>query len=137
MRAGYLATAAAALLLAFLPDAASHFATAATAGGEAPYTQTAFAAAQKAGDPILVHVTAPWCTTCAAQKPIVDALRRQPEFANLRIFDVDFDTQKPLLRKLGVRMQSTLIVYKGASETGRSSGETDPSAIKALLLKAE
>ena len=42
-----------------------------------------------------------------------------PEFANLKVFDVDFDTSKPLLRQLGVQMQSTLIVYHGAKETGR------------------
>ena len=34
------------------------------------------------------------------------------------------------------RMQSTLIVFKGNKEAGRSSGETDPKAIGALLEKA-
>ena len=34
-------------------------------------------------------------------------------------------------------MQSTLIVYKGSEEEGRSSGDTDPRAIQALLDKAE
>ena len=112
-------------------------ASAATFKEETPFSASGFAAAQKAGEPILVHVTAPWCSTCAAQKPIVDKLRAEPAFKNLAVFNVDFDTQKPLLRKLGVRMQSTLIVYKGATEQGRSSGETTPAAIKALLEKAE
>ena len=29
------------------------------------------------------------------------------------MFNVDFDTSKPLLRTLGVQMQSTMIVYHG------------------------
>jgi thioredoxin 1 len=49
------------------------------------------------------------------------------------VFDVDFDTSKPLLRQLGVQMQSTLIVYHGAKETGRMTGATDPAVIKRLL----
>lgn len=112
-------------------------ASAATFKEETPYSQSAFAAAQKANQPILVHVTAPWCSTCTAQKPIVDRLHAEPAFSNYKVFNVDFDTQKPLLRKLGVRMQSTLIVYKGATEEGRSSGDTDAGAIKALLERAE
>ena len=110
---------------------------AATFRTETPYSQSAFEAAQKSGDPILVHVTAPWCSTCTAQKPIVDGLRAEPRLGNLKIFNVDFDSQKALLRKLGVRMQSTLIVYKGKVEEGRSSGDTDPRRIKALVAKAE
>ena len=46
---------------------------------------------------------------------------------------VDFDTSKPLLRQLGVQMQSTLIVYHGAKETGRMTGAIDPAVIKRLL----
>src|SRR4051812_47075562 len=38
------------------------------------YDVAAFQAAVDAGKPILVHVTAPWCGECKAQKPIVAAL---------------------------------------------------------------
>lgn len=34
------------------------------------FTQTSFDAANAAGKPILVEVTAPWCPTCKAQAPI-------------------------------------------------------------------
>ena len=52
------------------------------------------------------------------------------------MLDIDFDTSKPLLRKLHVAQQSTLIVYKGKTEVGRSTGDTDPASIEALLAKA-
>lgn len=41
---------------------------------EATYTPAVFEAAQKVGKPILVHMTAPWCTTCATQEPILAKL---------------------------------------------------------------
>lgn len=64
-------------LLGALAAAPLLFGTAANAA-EAVFTPEAFAAAQKAGKPILVHVTAPWCTVCAAQKPILAKLEAQP-----------------------------------------------------------
>ena len=36
-----------------------------------PFTPQAFEAAQKAGKSILVHITASWCPTCKAQRPIL------------------------------------------------------------------
>jgi thioredoxin len=100
------------------------------------YSEKAFAAAQAAGKPILLHVTAPWCPTCKAQKPILSKLEGEPKYKNLVAFDVDFDTSKALLRKLHVAQQSTLIVYKGKKEMGRSTGDTDAASIEALLAKA-
>ena len=49
------------------------------------------------------------------------------------VYRVDFDTSKTLLHQLNVQMQSTLIVYHGAKETGRATGITDPDAIRKLL----
>lgn len=66
-----------------------------------PYQQTAFDAAQKANEPILVFVEASWCPVCAKERPILQQLYGTPEFAKLKVFDVDFDTSKPLLRQLG------------------------------------
>lgn len=108
----------------------------ASAAAEVPYTQAAFSAAQQQGKPILVHVTASWCPVCAKQRPIVAKLLAEPAFGALQIFEVDFDTQKDLLRSMGVQKQSTFIVYHGASERARSTGETDEAAIRALLDKA-
>lgn len=118
-------------LLALTPLA---FASA-EAGETRVYSQAAFDAAQKAGKPILVEVSAPWCPICKTQKPILAKLSADPRFKDLQIFDIDFDSQKELLRKLDVRTQSTLIAYKGATETGRSVGETQPEWIEGLVEK--
>ena len=121
-------------LIALLALAPMAFAQA-QAGEMKPYSQEAFDAAQKAGKPILVEVSAPWCPICKTQKPILAKLSADPRFKDLQIFDIDFDSQKDLLRKLDVRMQSTLIAYKGAVETGRSVGETQPEWIEGLVEK--
>ena len=100
------------------------------------YSQQAFSAAQAAGKPILLHITAPWCPTCKAQKPILSKLETLPKFKNLVVLEIDFDTSKPLLRTLHVAQQSTLIVYKGKQEVGRSTGDTNHASIETLLGKA-
>jgi thioredoxin 1 len=101
-----------------------------------PYSDVAFKAAQAAGRPILVEIHAGWCPTCKAQKPIIDKLVEAPKFKNLQIFRVDYDDMKPVVKAFGAQMQSTLIVFKGASETGRSVGDTKEASIAALLDKS-
>ncbi|MEE7459690.1 thiol reductase thioredoxin [Methylorubrum populi] len=101
-----------------------------------PYTPEALAAAQKAGKPILVEISAPWCPICKTQKPILAKLGADPRFKDLQVFDVDFDSQKPALKALNARMQSTLIAFKGEKEVGRSIGETQPEWIEGLVEKA-
>lgn len=99
-----------------------------------PYEAKALQAAQAANKPVLIDVTAPWCPTCRKQKPIVQQIEQ--ERPDLVILDVDFDSAKDVLRQLKVQNQSTLIVYRGAKEIGRSTGETDPAAIRAMVAKA-
>lgn len=40
------------------------------------------------------------------------------------------------MRRFNVQKQSTLIVFKGNQETGRSTGDTNATSIQALLGKA-
>ena len=95
-----------------------------------------FNAALKAGSPVLIHVTAPWCEVCQLQKPIVADLLTQPDFKAMKKFDVDFNSQKEILARYRVTTQSTMIVYKGGEEVYRQTGQSDAEVIEALLRKA-
>ena len=99
------------------------------------FTPQAFADAQKGGGPILVFVEASWCPTCAKERPILSELYKNPSFDALKVFDVNFDTQKDVVKEFGVRMQSTLIAFHGDKEAARATGLTDPTAIKDLVAK--
>lgn len=112
------------------------FALPALAGERQPFDATALAAEQKAGKAIVVHVSAPWCPTCKAQKPILDKLAADPAFKDFVIFELDFDTGGSALKALNARSQSTLIVFKGDKETGRSAGDTNAESIAALFKTA-
>jgi thioredoxin 1 len=106
------------------------------AGTPVPFSEEAFKAAQASNSPILVEIHADWCPTCKAQNPILDRLTADPRFRNLKIFRVDFDAMKPVVKQFGAQMQSTLIVFKGAAEQGRSVGDTKEASIAALLDKS-
>jgi thioredoxin 1 len=120
--------------LLFATVAASAAAVApASAAGPRPFNDSAFAEAQKAGKPIFVAIHASWCPTCQAQKPILAELMADSKFKDLVYFTIDFDSQKDLVRRFGARVQSTLISFKGATEQGRSVGDTNRASIASLL----
>lgn len=120
----FLTLAIAAALLASAPF---------TAQAGQPFDAHAFQQAQAAGKSILVDVTAPWCPTCKQQRPVLQQIEKdQP---SLQVFEVDFDTAKDVLKRFRVQYQSTLIVFKGAKEVGRSTGDTDPDRIRALIAR--
>ncbi len=83
-----------------------------------PYSQTEFDKLNKEGKPIVLHVHAKWCSTCATQDPILNSLMKLNEFKNLTFFNVDYDTSKDLLKTLRVSRQSAIIVFKQGKEQG-------------------
>lgn len=83
----------------------------------------------------MVAVHASWCPTCKVQKPIVEELMKQNDYKDVTTLLIDFDSEKPLLSKYKVGMQSTLIAFKGISEVGRSVGDTTRPGIEGLVKK--
>lgn len=97
-----------------------------------PFSTPALRAAQTKGDAILVDVFASWCPTCRAQAPTIEAIAASPAYAKLTILRLDFDRQVAEKKALGVNQQSTLIVFKGGKEVGRTLGVTQPDQIRAF-----
>jgi len=124
-RRSLLALASAACLLILAPSAG--------AAERAPFDRAAFDAAVAAGGPVLVDVYAPWCTTCKAQSKALETLFRKPEYAGYRVFVVDYDSEKDVMRSFDATQRSTLIVFGGGTERGRVVGDTRADAIETLL----
>ena len=101
-----------------------------------PFDRAAFEAALATGKPVLVDVSATWCSTCKQQHVVLDKLFATPKYAGFTVFTVDYDTQKDVMRSFGVQQRATLIVFKGGKEVDRSSWQTGEAAIAALLAKA-
>lgn len=115
--------------------ALSTVASIAAAGEIKPYTQAEFDKLTHEGKPVVVDVSATWCPTRKAQKSIVESLIQQPAYKDVTVLAVDFDSEKPTLRKFKVSMQSTLVAFKGTKEVGRSTGDTTPEGLEGLIRK--
>jgi thioredoxin 1 len=96
------------------------------------------AAVQKAiasGKPLVVHVSATWCSTCHAQASVLDDLKNDPAYDGVSFFRVDYDNQKDIVAKLDCP-RSTLIAYKGGKEVARMSWGTSKDSVVAVLKAA-
>jgi thioredoxin 1 len=100
-----------------------------------PYSAEALAAAQKAGEPVVLHFHASWCPTCKAQDKAFEGMTSDPSLP-VTLMEADYDKEKPLERQMKVNAQATLIVFHGATERSRSTGVTDPVRLRAVLRSA-
>jgi len=97
-------------------------------------------AALDAGKTVFVDYAADWCSTCARQERVINALRSEnPEYdANIVFVRVDWDDfgNAPVTRDRNIPRRSTLIVLKGDAELGRIVAGTSQADIKGLMDKA-
>ena len=105
-------------------------ASVALAGEVKPFTQQDFDTLTQAGKPVVLDISAPWCPTCKAQAPIVDALTKDPAYKDVTLLTIDFDSSKPTLKTFKVSQQSTLIAFKGDKEVARSTGDTTQAGLE-------
>ncbi|MDX9994776.1 MAG: thioredoxin family protein [Rhodocyclaceae bacterium] len=101
-----------------------------------PYTAAGLQQLQTAGKPAAVHFHADWCSTCKAQERAFREIKDDPELKDVALLVAHYDDERDLKRAMNVRSQSVIVVFKGAKETARLGGETQPAKIKAALLTA-
>ncbi len=100
-----------------------------------PYEASVVGKAIASGNPVVVHVYAPWCLQCHIQASYLDRLKDDPEFKDIAFFRVDYDNQKDAVAKLGCP-RSTVIAYKGGKEVTRMSWGVMKSSVVDVLKAA-
>jgi thioredoxin-like negative regulator of GroEL len=101
-----------------------------------PYQTAVVEKAIQSGAPVVVHVFAPWCLQCQAQKSILSGLAGDRTFDRVKLFRVGYDDQKDVVAALAVP-RSTLIAYKGGKEVARMSWGTSQDDVVKVLRAAE
>ena len=101
------------------------------------YTPEVLAAELAAGRTVFLDFKASWCSTCAAQERVINALMQEnPAYAqSISFLNVDWDQwgDGDLVKELNIPRRSTLVVLKGDKELGRVVAETGRDKIKALM----
>lgn len=91
----------------------------------------------KAGDTVFLDFKASWCSTCAAQERVINALKAEnPGYADkITFINVDWDDygKSDLVKRMNIPRRSTLVVLKGEQELGRIVAQTGKAEIKALM----
>lgn len=104
------------------------------------YSPEALQAALADGQTVFLDFKASWCTTCAAQGRVINALRGEnPAYdKGITFMTADWDQwgKSQIVRDLNVPRRSTLIVLRGDQELGRIIAGTAQKDIKALLDRA-
>ena len=105
----------------------------ASAGEYRAFDAASFQALQNRNAATVVFVHAPWCPVCRAQEQVIKKLLATPEYKDVNILTIDFDSQKALWSKFGAKQQSTLIGFHGRRETARLSYNADPDKVTAVV----
>ena len=99
------------------------------------YTPAALSAAQQAGKPVAVLFHADWCPTGKQQERALERMKAESGL-DVLLLVADYDKEKDLRKAMNVRVQSTLVVVRGATEKSRLGGETEPDKLRAALRAA-
>lgn len=101
------------------------------------YTEGLVRERLSAGETLLLHFSASWCTTCQAQERVLQGLRDENRTYDeaITFIEVDWDDygRSDLARRYNVRMRSILLALQGDDEIGRLVSATSPQALKDLM----
>jgi len=121
-------------------SAAAALALPATVHAAVDYTPGLVKAELAAGKTVFLDFAAAWCTTCAAQERVINALRAEnPAYdESISFINIDWDKYRgaDITKELNIPRRSTLVALRGDAEIGRIIAGTSRRDIQALMDKA-
>jgi thioredoxin 1 len=97
------------------------------------FSKADYDAAIKSGSTVVVDFHASWCPTCKKQEPILNEIVAMKGYEKVVTLKTDYDNEKDFKKSLNVSKQSTIVVFKGGKEVGRSTGSTSKDELKKLI----
>lgn len=101
------------------------------------YTPELLADRLAKGETVFIDFSATWCSTCAAQERVINALKADnPDYAaRITFIKADWDTwgKSEIVQTMKIPRRSTLVVLKGDKELGRIVAGTGQAEIRNLM----
>ena len=101
-----------------------------------PYDAGSFAQARAAGQVTALEFHSGWCPICVMQDRGIRELKDGKSLERVTVFVADFIKEAELRQRLGVTTFATLVVFRGAEEKARATGEFQPEKLRQLFDKA-
>ncbi len=90
---------------------------------------------QRAEQPLVIDVWAPWCGPCRAMAPHLAAIRSEYT-GRVEVWKINADEHPDVVRDLRVFGIPTLVVYSGGVEVARRTGGMTAASIRGLFERA-
>ncbi|WP_456475572.1 thioredoxin family protein [Candidatus Pyrohabitans sp.] len=98
------------------------------------YNEEDFDIALKGGSPVILEIGASWCRACIEQQPIIEELKKEHE--NVKFFLANYDTEKELVKRYGVRGVPYFIFFdSGGREVMRITGFQEKDTLEKFVFR--
>ena len=93
-----------------------------------------FEKAKDSGKTIVINSYEIWCSTCSKQTKILN--QAENEFKDIVFLSYEQSKNKDVAQLLGIKLWTTIVVYKGSNEVARVVGQTDKKVIYSAIQEA-
>tara|TARA_B100000989_G_scaffold259175_1_gene209264 strand:+ start:563 stop:961 length:399 start_codon:yes stop_codon:yes gene_type:complete len=107
---------------------------------ETTFNKKLFDKAQSEGKVVIVSSWIKYCSSCASQMKVLNKAKNEGKLLDIEFKDIEYFTfdvrNKEIANLLGVKYQTTLLIFKKNKEVYRSLGETTKDLIYEALKKS-
>lgn len=101
-----------------------------------PYQADEFARARKEGKVTALQFHSTWCPICVMQERGLKTLMDDKAYDQVTVFQADFFAEEALRKRYNVSTFSTMVIFRGAKERARATGEFQSEQLRQLFAPA-